>query len=124
MNGTKVFIDTNICIYLLNGDGDLSELLDQQSIFISVITEIELFSAKSLTEQEVKIIKEFVESVNVIDISALVKSKTIEVRKSSKLKLPDSIIAASALANNLPFISSDTAFGKVEELELILYKKG
>jgi predicted nucleic acid-binding protein len=42
MSGTDIFIDTNICIYLLNGDVVLAELLQDQNIYISIITEMGL----------------------------------------------------------------------------------
>lgn len=123
MSGTKVFIDTNICIYLLNGDNDLAELLEDQLIYISVITEMELYSAKSMTDEELEVLNDFIKSVTVVELNALVKQKTIELRKADKLKLPDSIIAASALVTDYPFISADKAFEKIKALDLILYKK-
>jgi predicted nucleic acid-binding protein len=42
MNGTEIVIDTNICIYLLSGDAVLAEMLQDQNIYISIITEMEL----------------------------------------------------------------------------------
>ena len=43
MNGSdKWLVDTNILIYLLQGNRKIAELLSGKLIFISVITEIEL----------------------------------------------------------------------------------
>ncbi|MDT3403464.1 putative nucleic acid-binding protein [Mucilaginibacter terrae] len=42
MNGNKLFVDTNICIYLLNDDHVVADLLNGNQIYISFITEIEL----------------------------------------------------------------------------------
>ncbi len=42
MSGNKIFVDTNILIYLLNGDSDISKILDGKDLVISVITELEL----------------------------------------------------------------------------------
>ena len=47
MNGTEIFLDANICIYLLNGDTILAELLQDQNIYISIITEMELYACHS-----------------------------------------------------------------------------
>ncbi len=123
MNGSNIFIDTNICIYLLNGDANLADLLDNQNLFVSFITEIDLYSAKSMTGADREVLSDFLQSVTIIDINDKIKHQTIELRQSGVLKLPDSIIAASALVLNYPFISADKAFGNVEALELILYKK-
>jgi hypothetical protein len=38
MNGNKIFVDTNIILYLLSGDKTLAELLDRKQLYISFIT--------------------------------------------------------------------------------------
>jgi predicted nucleic acid-binding protein len=46
--------------------------------------------------------------------------KTIEIRKKYRLKLPDAIIAASALANNHILITNNVAdFDKIHKLKVI-----
>jgi predicted nucleic acid-binding protein len=122
MNGTDIFIDTNICIYLLDGDYNLAELLEGQNLFISIITEMEL-SAYHNSDTSLKLLSIFLSSVSVINIEEKVKNKAISLRKDKKLKLPDCIIAASAMAYNFPLITADKGFKKVEDLDLILYEK-
>lgn len=39
MNGNTLFLDTNIILYLLDGDQTLAELLNDRQLYISVITE-------------------------------------------------------------------------------------
>ncbi len=123
MNGNKLFLDTNIILYLLNGDETLAELLNQKQLYISVITELELLAYKGITAKEEKVIKEFVSQCKVININNNIKLETIRIRKAYKTKLPDSIIIASALYLDLPLITSDVEFKKVEELALIQYEK-
>lgn len=60
MNGNKLFLDTNIILYLLNGDKILAELLNNKQLYISVITELELLAFKGITPKEEIIIKEFI----------------------------------------------------------------
>lgn len=38
MNGSKLFLDTNIILYLLDGDETLAELLNGKQLYISIIT--------------------------------------------------------------------------------------
>jgi predicted nucleic acid-binding protein len=123
MNGTDIFIDTNICIYLLNGDFVLAELLQDQNIYISIITEMELCAYHSYNPQSLRTLNTFLESVSIINIEEKVKINTIKLRENKKLKLPDSIIAASALTYNLPLITADKGFKKVDQIDLILYDK-
>ena len=47
-----------------------------------------------------------------------IKEKTIEIRKKYKTKLPDAIVTASAIVNNLPLITADKGFNQIEELKL------
>lgn len=122
MNGNKLFLDTNIILYLLNGDETLAELLNGKQIYISVITELELLAYKGITKKEEKVIHEFVSQCKVIAISGEVKRETIRIRKTYHTKLPDSIIIATALYLDLPLITSDVEFKKVEELTLIHYE--
>ena len=122
MSGNKLFIDTNIVLYLLNGDQTLAELLHEKQLYISFITELELLAYQGITEGEQKIIEDFVNQCKVITLNNSIKKETIRVRKSYNTKLPDSIIIASALYLDLPLISSDVEFKKVDELTLIQYE--
>ena len=57
---------------------------------------------------------------NEISLTDEIKEKTIEIRKKYKIKLPDAIVAASAIVNNLPLITADKGFNQIEELNLKL----
>jgi len=59
MNGSKLFLDTNIILYLLDGDKTLAELLNGKQLYISIITELELLAYNGITAKEEKTIKEF-----------------------------------------------------------------
>ncbi len=122
MSGNKLFLDTNIILYLLNGDQTLAELLNQKQFYISVITELELLAYKGITEKEEEVIESFVAQCKVITINGAIKKETIRIRKTYNTKLPDSIIIATALYLDLPLITSDVEFKKVEELTLIQYQ--
>ncbi len=122
MNGNKLFLDTNIVLYLLNGDETLAELLNEKQLYISVITELELLAFKGITLKEEKIIKEFIANCKTVNINDNVKKETIRIRRAYGTKLPDSIIIATALYLDLPLITSDTDFKKVEELALVHYE--
>ena len=123
MNGNKLFLDTNIILYLLSGDQTLATILDQKQLYISIITELELLAYSGISESEEQIVKEFISQCKVISINDEIKLGTIRIRKTYNTKLPDSIIIASSIYLDLPLITSDTDFKKVEELALIHYEK-
>lgn len=123
MNGNKVFIDTNSAIYLLNGDKTLAEILNGKRIFISFISQLELLGYKQISEQEMQTINLMLESFAIIDINEQIKSLAIRLRRQYSIKLPDCIIAATAIYYDSPLLTSDKDFEKIEELDLIFYEK-
>jgi len=48
----------------------------------------------------------------------------IKLRKTHKIKLPDAIIMGSSSYMDLPILTSDDGFNKVEKLEVIYYDFG
>jgi predicted nucleic acid-binding protein len=59
----------------------------------------------------------------VIEMNAEIKNKAIQIKQKYKLKLPDAIIASTAILYNLPFISADSDFENIKELNLIFLEK-
>ncbi len=49
MNGFDIVVDTNILIYLTNGNSGIAELMRGKNLIVSFITEMELRSWPSLT---------------------------------------------------------------------------
>ena len=52
-----------------------------------------------------------------------IKIVCIKIRQQYKLKVPDAIIAATAIVYKIPLISSDCDFEKIKEINLILINK-
>lgn len=122
MNGNKILLDTNAVLYLLNGDITLADFLVSQEIYISIISEIELLSYKKITETERIKLSQFISLIEVLPLSDSVKIKAIEIRKVNSLKIPDSIIAGTAMAFQMPLLSADKQMKSVKDIELILYE--
>jgi len=66
MNGSNLLLDSNIIIYYLQGNKTAYNLIENNNIFISVITEMELLSYKNLTVKEEKIIKDLLSIFTII----------------------------------------------------------
>ncbi|MEO6219814.1 MAG: type II toxin-antitoxin system VapC family toxin [Ginsengibacter sp.] len=123
MNGNKFLLDTNIIIYILDGDKIISNYLSQKFFFTSIICEIELFSSKSLTPKEEKQIRSFLQEFRIITIDQSIKELAILFRKKYFLKIPDSIIAATAVSLDIPLVTSDKGFKQITELSIDFYNK-
>ena len=122
MSGNRLLLDTNIILYLLSGDETLANILDKKHNYISFITELELYSFKLLTKLEKQKIDAVLSACTIIDINAGIKRHAIAFRQSHSLKLPDSIIAGTSMYLDIPLITSDKAFNKVDDLGLIFYE--
>ncbi len=121
MNGNSCLIDTNIVLYLLNGDETLSEFLLGKQLFLSVISEMELLSFPKITQREQKKIQAFMNDLNMIHLQEDIKKTAILLKRKYGIKLPDAIIAASSICMNVPLISSDKQFKQIDRLEFVLY---
>ena len=115
MSGNNFLLDTNIVLYLLNGDTTLRDLLHEKALYFSFITEIELLGYHKLSVKEKHIIKEFIDDVIVIDMNAEIKKHAINIRNHYNVKLGDCLIAATAMYAGIPFITSDKGFNKKKE---------
>lgn len=122
MNGNKYLLDTNIILYILSGDRTIAEYLYLKKLYASVISEIELLSFRNLTKKEETEISDFLSQFRIIYIDEAIKKEAITLRKQYHLKLPDSIIAATAISLNLIFITADKQFKQVNNLLLELYE--
>jgi predicted nucleic acid-binding protein len=122
MNGNKMVIDTNIALYLLDGDEILKEYLEDKAFYLFSITELELLGFKGITETEETAIEFFLEECSIVDMNRGIKDITIDLRRNYKLKLPDAIIAATAIFLGIPLISADGHFDKIEDLVFIKYQ--
>lgn len=122
MSGNKVLLDTNIALYLFNGDINLESILQNVEAYISFINQLELLGHKSITEREVEWLEMFIEQCNILDFTAGIGEIVIDLRRKYSIKLPDAIVAATAIFLNIPLISADKHFEKITELTFVLYQ--
>ena len=96
-------LDTNSVIYALK----LGLSITPNFHHISVITELELLSYHRLTVADEVQLRQLLSLFTIDDITPVIKTTTIEIRKEHRLKLPDSIILATAQVAKLPLITAD-----------------
>jgi predicted nucleic acid-binding protein len=115
---TNVFSDFMNNSFSQNGMDFLSNLIDNGPE-ISVITRLELLCWKTNFESEFWI-KEFISSSNVIPISEAVIQNCVRIRRTKRMKLPDAIIAATALTFDYTIITNNTKdFENIERLKFL-----
>ena len=81
---------------------------------------MELLAWSGASEQQTIILNEFINASEIFALEEPIILKAIDIRKTHKTKLPDAIIAASALVNELTIITRNTKdFDKIEGLEVL-----
>ena len=123
MNGIEYLADTNAVLYFLSGNKCMKPFVSSSFAF-SIISEMELLSYPRITAEEEEKIRGFLGASLSIPITDSIKDRTIQLRKKYGIKLPDAIIAASAIDKDLMLITADTGFEKIRELKLKLIVPG
>ena len=124
--GTAYLLDTNTVIYFLNNLLSeksldfIEECLDEQGGNISVISKIELMGWRDGSSNQLQNVTDFIQDTEVFPLTDAVVDKTIEIRRTQKIKLPDAIIAATAILYNFTLISrNDEDFRKIPGLKYL-----
>jgi len=121
MSGNSLFLDTNIILYFFDGDANAASFILDHDPIISFITELELLSAPNISSQERSAIQSFLKELTIVEYAEKYQSTIIDVRRKKKLKLPDAIIAGTALTLGLPFVTADKKLTQIEGLDVIIY---
>ncbi len=119
--GKKYLIDTNVIIDFASGKfstttlKEVAKIIDENPI-ISIINKIELLGFKKVAPQ----ILLFANQAKIFGLDDDIANFTIQIRKQIKIKLPDAIIAATAIQHNLVLLTSNISdFNKIDFLEVI-----
>jgi len=116
--------DSNVFIYHLNGTlGAYGQSLLKQGLVeggaFSVISRIEVLGFPQSTAELEKASRLF-SGLNQIELNTLIVAQTIALRQLRKIKIPDALIAASALYWGLPLVTHNSRdFQWITELKLI-----
>ena len=111
MNGKRYFLDTNAVIALLAGNNNLLERLNKADyVATSVICELEYLAFPGLPEEDKALFGQFREKVNVVDLASAnrqLKEQMLMLRTEKKRRLPDAIIAGSAMNQDCSLLTED-----------------
>ena len=99
----KYLLDTNAIIYAI----DRKLKLPANHYAVSVITEMELLSWPSLTGEDEATLKSVLMKLAVIQLDRSVQERAIRIRRTTSLKLPDSIISATAINGEYVLVTDD-----------------
>ena len=122
--GMNMLVDSNVIIdYVSNRIPEKSaKQLDNyfnSNFSVSIISKIEVLGFNT-QKYELEQLESFIQLSSIEYIDEAVADKTIEIRRKKRIKLPDAIIAATALVKNCMLLSHNTTdFKKIEGLQVL-----
>lgn len=110
-------LDTNVIIYLLNHQ--LVTPLPVDQYLVSVISRIELLGWKDLSLGQEATIQAVLADLTIVGIDDPLIDLVIELRKTTNLRIPDAMIAATAMLTDSELVTRDVGFKQVPGLKVI-----
>jgi predicted nucleic acid-binding protein len=117
-------IDTNVWIDAIAGNLSKKAFLkisvEAEWAGYSAITRLELFGFPGLTEAEEEKIRELLHAFEEVAVTSGIIDRAIEIRRKTKVKVPDAIIGASAVVLGCNLITRNAVdFKGVDGLKII-----
>lgn len=124
MNGAKYLFDTNAVIKLLQeNNGPLFKKVNTADwLGISIITYLEFLSFPDILKEDIELLIQFTNRIDVINLdydNTELMEIIITLRKKYNIKLPDAIIAGTAITLNAILITADKQLMNMGELPVL-----
>ena len=94
----------------------MAKVLNGSEIIISIITAIEFLAWPKLTAAGVPIANALLDQYYTENIGRQIRDRAAWIKRHHKLKLPDAVIAATAMHLKAPLITRDKGFNKLSDL--------
>lgn len=112
MSGIKFLLDTNFILGLLKSQPVVLEEVALRHLSIaecaySAITRIELLGFSGISRDEESLIRQKLERLTYLPLSRAIEDVAISLRQTRKIKLPDAVIAATALCAGIELLTLD-----------------
>lgn len=103
-------LDSNIFIYYFNDAKEVAEIFDRidngQALgYYSPVTWIELLSYPDLSQTEMVRIRDFLGLFEQVVLNESILDQTAALRRAHRIKLPDALIAACAIATQAQLVT-------------------
>ena len=115
-------MDSNLVIDYFGNNltGNAVSFIDNLPAVISVITRIEILGWYNATPEQLSKLQNFVQQSLVYQLTETIIQKTILLRQAHRIKLPDAIVAATALTKNKTLVTRNVNdFKNIPGLDLL-----
>ncbi len=115
-----IIADTNIIIYSIKGLKQIEPYILTYDFAVSEITVIELLGVKGIDVTTLKSRKNFLDECHLYQYNSFIRTIAIRLKQNYIIRIPDALIAATAIHYDVPFLTADKDFKKIEELEVMI----
>ena len=107
IKAVKMLVDSNIIIYYLNGEEKAVDFIEvyHHQLAISIISYSEILSPKLSDEAFEELCLILTNNFEILPLNIQIAQTAAKLRQQNKIKLPDALIAASALTYDLPLVT-------------------
>lgn len=114
MNGIKFLLDTNFVLGLLKATPEVVEKVSQMVILASScgyssVTRMELLGYPNITSDEERLIADRLSKFTYLPITIEIENLAIALRRTRRVKLPDALVASTAIHHGLELMTLDKA---------------
>jgi predicted nucleic acid-binding protein len=114
MNGIKFLLDTNFVLGLLKATPEVVEKVSQLDILASScgyssVTRMELLGYPNITIDEEQLIADRLSKFTYLPITIEIENLAIALRRTRRVKLPDALVASTAIHHGLELMTLDKA---------------
>ncbi len=112
MSGIEYLLDTNFILGMLKSSPQVIERLQVKPIrarqcAYSAITRMELLGFPEMGLAEEQLIKDTLSQLHYLPVTRSIEDGAIQIRRSRRAKLPDAVIAATAVEHGLELLTLD-----------------
>jgi predicted nucleic acid-binding protein len=115
-----LIVDTNIVIYSIKGMAAVEPYVMDYDLAVSEISLIELFGVKAIDDFTLNKRKKFIKTCSLLPFNTEIREIAISIKQAYSVKVPDAVIAATAIHYGLILLTADKDFKKIKELTSIL----
>ena len=118
MSGLKFLLDTNFLLGMMKSAPAVQSTLQRLTPLTgqcaySAVTRMELLGFHGMTEAEETLIESRLRELTYLPIDRRIEDSAIALRRLRRIKLPDALIAATALTHGLELLTLDEGLSTV-----------
>jgi len=114
MSGIKYLLDTNLVLGLLKATPEVVEMVANRDLLASscaysAVTRMELLGYPNITNDEERLISDRLSKFTYLAITSEIEDLAIAFRRTRMVKLPDALVAGTAVHHGLELLTLDRA---------------